>query len=42
MNAIDIVEAADQRKHPRLNPGDTVKVHVRVEGPRSPRRRPSA
>lgn len=32
MNAIDTVEAQDQRKGlPQLSPGDTVKVHVRVK-----------
>ncbi len=32
MNAIDIVEAADLKKNlPRLNPGDTVRVHVKVK-----------
>jgi large subunit ribosomal protein L19 len=31
MNPIDSVEAGDQRKGlPRLNPGDTVRVHVKV------------
>ena len=32
MNAIDQIEAADERKGlPRLQPGDTVRVHVRVK-----------
>jgi large subunit ribosomal protein L19 len=32
MNAIDVVESADTRKTlPRLQPGDTVRVHVRVK-----------
>lgn len=32
MNAIDVVESADTRKSlPRLQPGDTVRVHVRVK-----------
>ena len=31
MKAIETVEAADLRKLPQLNPGDTVKVHVRVK-----------
>jgi large subunit ribosomal protein L19 len=32
MNVIDEIEAADQRKGlPRLQPGDTVRVHVRVK-----------
>src|SRR3954468_18692570 len=32
MNSIDTVEAADLRQGlPRLNPGDTVRVHVRVK-----------
>lgn len=32
MNAIEKVEAADQKqKLPRLSPGDTVRVHVRVK-----------
>ena len=31
MKAIETVEAADLKKLPRLNPGDTVKVHVRVK-----------
>ncbi len=32
MNSIDSIEAADLKKGlPRLNPGDTVKVHVRVK-----------
>src|SRR3972149_8171301 len=29
--AIETVEAADLKKLPQLNPGDTVKVHVRVK-----------
>jgi large subunit ribosomal protein L19 len=29
--AIETVEAADQKKLPQLNPGDTVRVHVRVK-----------
>ena len=29
--AIETVEAADLRKLPQLNPGDTVRVHVRVK-----------
>ena len=28
--AIETVEAADLKKLPQLNPGDTVRVHVRV------------
>jgi large subunit ribosomal protein L19 len=31
MNAIDRVEGADFKKAPRLSPGDTVRVHVRVK-----------
>jgi large subunit ribosomal protein L19 len=31
MNAIDKVEGADLKKAPRLAPGDTVRVHVRVK-----------
>ena len=31
MKAIEIVESADLKKLPRLNPGDTVRVHVRVK-----------
>jgi large subunit ribosomal protein L19 len=31
MNAIDRVEGADIKKGPRLSPGDTVRVHVRVK-----------
>ena len=31
MKAIDTVEAADLRKLPQLNPGDTLRVHVRVK-----------
>ena len=31
MKAIETVEAADLKKLPQLNPGDTVKVHVRVK-----------
>ena len=32
MNAIDVVESADtKRSLPRLQPGDTVRVHVRVK-----------
>jgi large subunit ribosomal protein L19 len=31
MKAIETVEAADLRKLPQLNPGDTVRVHVRVK-----------
>jgi large subunit ribosomal protein L19 len=32
MNAIDVVESADLKKSlPRLSPGDTVRVHVRVK-----------
>ncbi len=31
MNPIDNVEAADLKKLPRLVPGDTVKVHVRIK-----------
>jgi large subunit ribosomal protein L19 len=32
MNAIDVVESADTTKSlPRLHPGDTVRVHVRVK-----------
>ena len=32
MNPIDSVEAADLKKGlPRLSPGDTVRVHVRVK-----------
>jgi large subunit ribosomal protein L19 len=31
MNAIDRVEGADFKKGPRLSPGDTVRVHVRVK-----------
>ena len=31
MKAIETVEAADRRKLPQLNPGDTVRVHVRVK-----------
>ncbi len=31
MKAIEIVESADLRKLPQLNPGDTVRVHVRVK-----------
>ena len=32
MNAIDVIEAADLKKTlPRLSPGDTVRVHVRVK-----------
>src|SRR5512133_65348 len=31
MKAIETVEAADLKKLPQLNPGDTVRVHVRVK-----------
>ena len=31
MKAIETVESADLRKLPQLNPGDTVRVHVRVK-----------
>jgi large subunit ribosomal protein L19 len=31
MKAIETIEAADLKKVPQLNPGDTVKVHVRVK-----------
>ncbi|HXY38065.1 MAG TPA: 50S ribosomal protein L19 [Vicinamibacteria bacterium] len=31
MKAIETVESADLKKLPRLNPGDTVRVHVRVK-----------
>lgn len=31
MKAIETVEAADLRKLPQLNPGDTLRVHVRVK-----------
>ena len=31
MNAIETVESADLKKLPQLNPGDTVRVHVRVK-----------
>jgi len=31
MKAIETVEAADSKKLPQLNPGDTVRVHVRVK-----------
>jgi large subunit ribosomal protein L19 len=31
MKAIEAVEAADLKKLPRINPGDTVRVHVRVK-----------
>jgi large subunit ribosomal protein L19 len=32
MNAIDVIEAAELKKTlPRLSPGDTVRVHVRVK-----------
>ncbi len=31
MKAIETVESADQKKLPQLNPGDTVRVHVRVK-----------
>jgi large subunit ribosomal protein L19 len=31
MKAIETVEAADVRKLPRISPGDTVRVHVRVK-----------
>ena len=31
MKAIEAVEAADLRKLPQINPGDTVRVHVRVK-----------
>jgi ribosomal protein L19 len=32
MNPIDSIEAGDLKKGlPRLNPGDTVRVHVRVK-----------
>jgi len=31
MKAIQAVEAADIKKLPRINPGDTVRVHVRVK-----------
>jgi large subunit ribosomal protein L19 len=31
MKAIGTVEAADLKKLPQLNPGDTVRVHVRVK-----------
>jgi large subunit ribosomal protein L19 len=31
MKAIETVESADLKKLPQLNPGDTVRVHVRVK-----------
>jgi large subunit ribosomal protein L19 len=31
MKAIQAVEAADLKKLPQINPGDTVRVHVRVK-----------
>ncbi len=31
MKAIEAVEAADLKKLPQINPGDTVRVHVRVK-----------
>jgi large subunit ribosomal protein L19 len=31
MKAIEAVEAADVKKQPQINPGDTVRVHVRVK-----------
>jgi large subunit ribosomal protein L19 len=31
MKAIETIESADLKKVPQLNPGDTVKVHVRVK-----------
>ena len=31
MKAIEAVEAADLKKQPLINPGDTVRVHVRVK-----------
>ena len=31
MNAIQTIEAADLKKLPRLTPGDTVRVHVKVK-----------
>jgi large subunit ribosomal protein L19 len=32
MNAIDVIEASDLKSSlPRLSPGDTIKVHVRVK-----------
>lgn len=31
MKAIETVEAADRKQLPQINPGDTVRVHVRVK-----------
>ena len=31
MKAIETVESADLKKLPQLNPGDSVRVHVRVK-----------